>query len=309
MSCVRSTPQLFVVDNVPLGVDKELLPTLKYLRHRRPQVRIMLTLRDVLDTPDHICPRWQELGIYDALEDFYDEVWVVGCRELFDPIALYEFPPRVARRVRFCGYVVRSGQPGETEYIRRQFHLEGAPVVVASCGGGGDGYPLLDTFAHSGAQLAAEGVRSVVFLGPDMEPERRRELKERLLPLSDHITTFDYRPDLVTFLQLASATVSMAGYNTICELVSLGKRATVVPRVYPRFEQLLRASAFQRHGLLNVVHPDELTPQSLTDAVLASIAQHDTGGTSTLPEGVDFAGLSRITRRVRKHLESEESQA
>ncbi len=301
-------PMLFVVDNVPLGVDGELLPTLKYLTKKRSHVRIILTMRDVLDTPEHICPRWRETGVYEALEDFYNEIWIVGCRALFDPISLYRFPPRVARRVRFCGYVVRSSAPGETHYLRKQFRLENAPVVVASCGGGGDGYPLLDTFAKAARPLAADGVRSVVFLGPDMPPDQRRDLKERLLPLSECVTTFDYRPDLVAFLELASATVSMAGYNTTCELVAMKKRATVVPRVYPRFEQLLRAQAFERYGLMHVVHPDVLDPKTLEHAVRASLADAQGDRVASLPEGVDFAGLSRITKRVRKHLELEREE-
>ncbi|RMF19916.1 MAG: hypothetical protein D6760_12560 [Deltaproteobacteria bacterium] len=299
-------PMLFVVDNVPLGVDAELMPTLKYLKKKRPHVRIVLTMRDVLDTPDHICPRWREIGVYDALEDFYDEIWIAGCRALFDPVTLYQFPPRVARRARFCGYVVRSVTPGETVYLRKQFRLEGAPVVVASCGGGGDGYPLLDAFAGAARPLAADGIRSVVFLGPDMPPEQRRDLKERLLPLSEYVTTFDYRPDLVAFLDLASATVSMAGYNTTCELVAMRKRAAVVPRVYPRFEQLLRAQAFERHGLMRVVHPDVLDAGELEGAVRCCLEEANEGSAADLPEGVDFAGLSRITRRVRKHLELEQ---
>ncbi|RMD84277.1 MAG: hypothetical protein D6815_04570, partial [Candidatus Dadabacteria bacterium] len=284
-------PMMFVVDNVPLGVDAELLSTLKYLKRRRPHVRVALTLRDVLDTPEHICPRWRETGVYEALEDFYDEVWVVGCRDLFDPVRLYQLPPRVARRVRFCGYVVRWSEPGDANYVRKQFRLEGGPVVVASCGGGGDGYPLLDTYAKVARRLAADRVRSVVFLGPDMPPEERRQLKERLLPLSQWVTTFDYRPDLVAFFDLATATVSMAGYNTSCELVVRNKQAAVVPRVFPRVEQLLRAQAFARHGLMRVVHPDDLSAERLEAEVRSAIEDGLSGLQNPWPEGLDFAGL------------------
>src|SRR5437762_3335995 len=165
-------PHMLVVDNVPRGVDGELLPTLDFLRARRPQTKIVLTLRSVL-----------------------------------------------------------------------------------GAGGGGDGFALLKAYADAVGKLGREGVKSVVCLGPDMPPQQRNELKKRLLPQSDRVLLFDFRPDLVSFLPLASVTVSMAGYNTVAEVLAHEKPAVVVPRVYPRREQWLRAHALEERGLLRTVDP------------------------------------------------------
>ena len=39
----------------------------------------------------------------------------------------------------------------------------------------------------------------------------------------------------------ADMVVSMAGYNTVCELLSFGRNAILVPRAEPVKEQLIRA--------------------------------------------------------------------
>ncbi len=294
-------PDLFVVDNVPTGATGELLTTLRYLRRKRPYVRIVLTLRDVLDRPDVVLRSWAEQGAYRALERFYDEIWVAGVQEVFDPIELYRFPRDVADKVRFCGYVVRSTTPADVDGIRRELRLENRRLITASCGGGGDGFKLLSTFVDAVEPICNDDLRAAVFLGPDMPPEQRRLLKERLLPLSDRFVTFDYREDLVSFLSTSDVSVSMAGYNTVTELLSLGTPSVIIPRIVPREEQLIRARAFAKNGSLRMVHPNGLTPDTLRAAILEALEQGR--GDQDTSASMDFSGLRRIAKRVDKHLD------
>jgi predicted glycosyltransferase len=64
----------------------------------------------------------------------------------------------------------------------------------------------------------------------------------------------------------------MGGYNTIAEAVSQGIPTVCVPRTTPRSEQLLRAQAFERLGLLSTIHPKELDPEVLRDAIKVSLS-------------------------------------
>jgi predicted glycosyltransferase len=57
----------------------------------------------------------------------------------------------------------------------------------------------------------------------------------------------------------------MGGYNTICEVLSFEKRALIVPRVNSRGEQLIRVERLRNMGIIDVIYPNELTPQALTD--------------------------------------------
>jgi len=289
-------PHLLVVDNVPRGVDGELLPTLDFLRAHRPQTRIVLTLRDVLDTPEEIVPRWREWGVYELLERSYDEIWVAGWQELFDPTRLYEFPPVVAQKTRFCGYIVQHASGEAAAAIAQELRLSGAPLSIASAGGGEDGYPLLRTYADAVGKLPHQGLKSVVCLGPDMPPAQRNDLKQRLLPCRD-VLLYDFRPDLVSFLPLASVTVSMAGYNTVAEVLAHQKAAVVVPRVSPRREQWLRAHALEDRGLVRTIDLADLSPERLIEAMSAGLVS---GAPSA--GAIDFGGLRRITRRAQRLL-------
>jgi predicted glycosyltransferase len=294
-------PHMLVVDNVPRGVEGELLPTLKYLRKHRPSTKIVLALRDVLDDPEQIVPLWREWGVYRLLERCYDEIWVVGWKELFDPTSLYEFPAAVSRKTRMCGYIVQRASLNVAAAIRRELRLGNGPLAVVSAGGGEDGYPLLRAYAEAVEGVSEKGVKSAIFLGPDMPPGQRNELKQLLLPRSQDVLVFDFRPDLVHFLPLASVTVSMAGYNTIAEVLAHQKRAVVVPRIFPRVEQRLRARVLEDRGLLQTVDPNTLTPEALADRVQASLV-----GAPPPVVPVDFGGLRRIARRARRLLGVEE---
>src|SRR6476620_9779533 len=98
-------PDILLVDHMPHGAMGELLPTLAALKATRPRTKIVLGLRDILDAPEVVCQRWQIEGAFEAITKYYDRVLVYGMREVFDLAAQYQFPPAVAQRVRYCGYV------------------------------------------------------------------------------------------------------------------------------------------------------------------------------------------------------------
>jgi predicted glycosyltransferase len=64
----------------------------------------------------------------------------------------------------------------------------------------------------------------------------------------------------------------MGGYNTVYEILSLRKRLLVVPRVFPRREQLIRAKMLASQGLIEMVHPAHLTPESIRQKVAKMLA-------------------------------------
>jgi predicted glycosyltransferase len=96
-------PDLFLVDYRPGGVAGELLPTLRALK-RQGETALVLLLRDIVDDPEIVRMKWRTDLAMEALE-YYDEIWVYGCQNLYDPIREYQLPAEVARKIRFCGYL------------------------------------------------------------------------------------------------------------------------------------------------------------------------------------------------------------
>src|SRR5207244_11200367 len=83
--------------------------------------------------------------------------------------------------------------------------------------------------------------------------------------------------------------MAMGGYKACCEILSFEKRALIVPRVAPEAEQWIRAQRLRDLGLVEVLHPDALSPGALS-AWLA----RDLGPPPPIRQRLDLGGLHRI---------------
>jgi predicted glycosyltransferase len=80
-------------------------------------------------------------------------------------------------------------------------------------------------------------------------------------------------PELRAHVALADCVVSMAGYNTCCDLLTFRRPSVLVPRGGPSQEQRIRTDRFQKWGISRVLHAEEANPAYLAreiDAALAS---------------------------------------
>jgi predicted glycosyltransferase len=267
-------PSLVLVDNVPLGLKGELRRTLEALREWDPDVRVVLTLRDVLDEPSRIVARWDKDGTYSALERLYDHIVVYGSPDVFDVVREYQFPERLAERVSYAGYIRR--EPQGSVGLTRATLLQGAErLVLVTVGGGGDGGPLVEQYLEGLDAAGATGVgvsaHHLVVCGPEMSSEAVQVLRARHGHRPD-VTIVTFCADLVTTMAAADVVVAMGGYNTICEILSLRKPAVIMPRRRPRLEQWIRCTRLADMGLLRVVDPDQEASGALIREVRAALA-------------------------------------
>jgi len=79
-------PNLFIVDKEPLGLKREVLPTLEWLKEFSPLTTSILGLRDILDDAAVIREDWQSKNVYSYLEKVYDEIWIYGDKSIYDPV-------------------------------------------------------------------------------------------------------------------------------------------------------------------------------------------------------------------------------
>ena len=230
----------------------------------------MLGLRDILDDPEAVLREWGPHDLPGRIADFYDLVLFYGDRCILDPIHAYGFPEPVAKRTRFCGYVVgRAGCefPADLNPLQCNGHHAERAIVLATTGGGEDGSFVLETFIRAAAGASWQGM---AIAGPMTPPSDLVRLQRLSAETGVHLHTF--WPNLSASFRSANALVCMGGYNTIAEAVSQGIPTVCVPRIIPRSEQLLRAQAFERLGLLRSIHPKQLDPSVLRDAIAVSLS-------------------------------------
>lgn len=292
-------PDLVLVDKKPFGVGNELAPAFELLRRRQRQPRTVLLLRDILDSAEATTTVWRKNGYYDAVLTHYDEVLVVGSREVFDLPAEYDFPPAVAERVRFCGYLQRPRSLTPRVEIRARHGIPAQErLLLLTVGGGEDGYRLLSTYM-TGAALSASPHRALIVCGPEMRAEQRRQLRTQAARHT-HIIIDDFSDDMMGLMDAADLVLCMGGYNTVCELLTLRKRALLVPRTRPVQEQWIRAQRLQSLGLFRALHPDRLTPEQLTEAIDTEFERGNVRSHQLYQ--IDLDGLSRISTHIAAQL-------
>ncbi len=263
-------PHLFIVDKEPLGLKKEVLPTLKWLKRCMPETRTILGLRDIMDDAVTVQEDWKRKGIYEILNELYGEIWVYGNKKFYDPIQEYAIPRRISEKMLFTGYIPRKvpDKKAVRQLRKEQGVAKDEKLVVVTTGGGGDGFAVMDTYLSMlESAPSALPFKSVLITGPFMADRDTKEVMERARRLG--VRTLQFCRVMEKMLASADLVVSMGGYNTVCEILSQGTPALIIPREVPRKEQLIRAQVLYKHNLVDYIPWNSFSPIMLRDRVLA----------------------------------------
>ncbi len=261
-------PDVLLVDRHPLGAKGELLPALA--EHRLGGGRAVLGFRDILDDREGIMAEWVQEHVQQSIANYYDELLVYGVQAVFDPVMEYDLLPAIRDRTHFCGYLINpTFPPNDRTHAVDLLKKNNRPVVLATAGGGEDGYLLLETFIQACKDAPWQGA---IVTGPMLDEQKIAKLQQSGKEADVIVHTFV--PHLADYFSTIDALVTMGGYNTLAEAVATGVPTVCVPRVSPRTEQLLRAMAFQKLGLLDYIHPDKLNEKTLGTAIASALGRN-----------------------------------
>ena len=128
-------------------------------------------------------------------------------------------------------------------------------------------------------------------------PEDVYRRLEALTRLGANVRLARYTPDLPEQLRQAELSVSMAGYNTVMDILSTQVRALVYPvTANGDQEQFLRAAKLARMGVLAVLDGEQLEPVRLALQIVRALRNRPSQIT------LNLAGAENSALVVQKHL-------
>ncbi len=282
-------PDLLIVDKEPLGLRGEVEETLELMRLRG--VPAVFGMRDVMDDPAQLAAEWTRKNAVQALTRYYDEIWIYGLPEIYDPLKGIMLPVSLRERMRYTGYLRR--RPPSHSPIDRSTGFDDRPFILVTPGGGGDGVELVDWVISAYEHDPTLPYGALLVFGPFMPPDQQAEFRRRASRL-DRVKAITFDARIETLMERAAGIVAMGGYNTFCEILSFDKRALIVPRMQPRREQFIRASRAAELGLVTMLNGDLDRPPALMAEALHRLPGQPTPSTvavSGLLEGLDTIKL------------------
>ena len=299
-------PDVVLVDKHPFGASGEFKAGLQALR--RQGGRAVLGLRDILDEPAQVLREWRPYQMQHRIAKNFEQVLVYGERTVFDPVSQYHFPAEMTERTRFCGYVVNDESDRVLPEVQSPFPARAGrkrSVVLATAGGGEDGFMMLKTFMHTAKDAPWQGCVVAGPMTPDVELAELESLAK-----SSGVIFRAFVPHLSLLFDSADAVVCMGGYNTLTETVFHGVPTVCVPRTVPRTEQLIRAEAFARLGLLHVCLPAELQPISLGQKIAAALQEPRAALKARAQKHLNFDGARQAARYLLElgHVKAEQER-
>ncbi|WGP05662.1 glycosyltransferase [Bacillus subtilis] len=290
----QQRPELFIVDRHPFGIGGELAEAIDQVRGHG--CRTVLGLREVLDTPSVIDAEWEKVGGPARVADAFDEVWIYGDPDVYDPRSTGEVPATLAARAVTTGYLSQDrpddggALPEGVEAARVGSAGTESPGVgsqrfVLTClGGGSDGGSLASIAVDA---QPPDGHRHLIVTGPQMDTEEFDRLRVRAGATT---TVIRHHQDIPGLVASAEAVVCMGGYNTLAELMATDTPALVVPRKGHRAEQPRRAFALAAAGAVDAHTIDSLDAEVLSEWFAGRV------GRPTDRSHIDLSGLTTVPR-------------
>jgi predicted glycosyltransferase len=255
----------------------ELLPLLAAVARTQPRPWLLASVRDILVTkaaPERYA--WMR----DLALAHYDRVLVHTDPTLVPFGLTFPYAAALGARLVSTGYLVEPGPPAVA-----------GEVVLVSAGGGRVGGTLLATALEARALSRLDRHPWRLIAGGASDPAA---LDELAAAAPAGVVVERQRSDFQALLAKSLLSVSQAGYNTVVEVLRLGKPMVLVPfETATETEQTIRARRLRDRGLAEVVWESELTPSTLARAIDGAM-----GRTAAHGRRLALAGAAASARLV-----------
>lgn len=281
-------PDCLITEFFPFGRHKllfELLPLVEYIKSTKPDTKIVCSLRDVIGK---VSDPQEEETICHLMNKYFDLL-------LFHSDANFQtfaesFPRHqdIKCEITHTGFITQS--PKSSHGNQELWGDNPAVKILVSVGGGRIGYELLEAVVEASAILAENLKHTIqIFTGPFFPEDKFVSLQEAALNRGN-INIQRYTSQFVAYMKTADISISLSGYNTTMNILTTGVRAIVVPLSHELQdkEQLVRTQKLEKLGIVEVVHPDNLEPAHIANAIATISKKAVTNHQTFNLKGADF---------------------
>ncbi|MEA5466829.1 glycosyltransferase family protein [Leptothoe sp. PORK10 BA2] len=304
----RFQPDCLITECFPfskMSMKYELNPLLKRAKESARPVKILCSLRDLIMTQPLFAgaKERREAKVCRLINRFYDAVLFhsdAGFQRLED---CFSRVSDLNCEIFYTGYVAQSAPAEQSPTPDDIAGLSNPlPSIVASAGGGRHGYPLLSAIIAASPRLGNVLPHHIyVFAGPFMPDADFAQLQQAAAG-RPNVTLRRYTSLLLNYLKKADLSVSLGGYNTTMNLLRTGVPSLIFPspNLSQTDEQRLRAEKLANLGVVDLLTPEELAPETLTQIIQATLERQ-----SFTAHQINLQGADNTANYIQKLLSVE----
>jgi predicted glycosyltransferase len=269
-------PDILMIEGYPFKkfqFEFEAIPLLDLAKSPQYKTQIVCSLRDIVMAQNY--QDWAEVisKTCDRLNRYFD-LLLVHSDPAFYPLE-ESFPDiqNITCPIVYSGYVAQALSDNPTTAAEDALSFQRSePMLLVSVGGGQLGHDLLEA-SIAAAPILKDLIPHHIhlFTGPFI-PEAKFLQLQQAASDQPNLTFRKYTSQLLKFMQQADLSISLGGYNTTMNILSTAVRSLLLPS-NKDWEQKVRAEKLEKLGFLQLLAPEDIEPQRLSQRVVAALTE------------------------------------
>lgn len=258
-------PEILITEHFPFGLlfENEVIDLMNEVKKHNNNVKIVSSVRDIIDSSNggkrdgYIC---------EIINKWFDLILVHGDSKFTGLSHSFSKINEIKVKIIHTGYIVR--------HIQRETSQKNSVLILVAVAGGRMGTELLDAAINSHLTIRDKIKHRLVLFSGAFQEDLIKLNKKISTINSSEIELHEFNSQTyLNYLSEATLVLSLGGYNSIIESLSLKKRMLVYKRGFKggNEEQDLRIDFFEKNGNLNVITPNDLTTEKLSKLILQKI--------------------------------------
>ncbi len=274
LQCIETIkPDVLLIEHFPFSkaiLAPEIIPIINLARSLNPQVKIVCSIRDICPlTKYESDPEKHRLNVLTNLEKYFDLILVHSAPNL---VKLEDYIPwrsEIQIPIKYTGYV---SQKLSINLSRKQrLIFKESPPIIVSVGGNGS-FDIISKCIKTWQEYLPKKLKSerklIIFLPLFMQDDEINLIYDRITDKSIEIKKFT--ANFLDWMEIAALSISQSGYNTCMNILETKTPAILIPDL-KMSDQLPRAKKLSELGLVNMINPNELNYNILTEAIVTQI--------------------------------------